>query len=90
MMSRAGMTSRLDRLEAANLITRTLDRNDRRSFRIALTGHGRRLIDAAATNHIAALAPLHDGLNPRQQKQLDEVLRALQHELERTTEPPRS
>src|SRR3989442_12972113 len=40
MLSRAGMTSRLDRLEAAGFVERTLDPNDRRSFRIRLTDKG--------------------------------------------------
>src|SRR5262249_24076285 len=37
MMSRAGMTKRLDRLEADGLVTRSLDAADRRSFRVSLS-----------------------------------------------------
>jgi len=53
MMSRAGMTNRLDRLEAAELVVRSLDPADRRSFRAALTEKGRQVIDATLTEHTA-------------------------------------
>jgi DNA-binding MarR family transcriptional regulator len=65
MMSRAGMTSRLDRLERMGWIERRLDPADRRSLRITLTDTGRALIDATLTEHAATLArliaPLDDG-----------------------------
>ena len=65
MMSRAGMTSRLDRLERAGWIERRLDPADRRSLRITLTDTGRALIDTTLTEHAATLAaliaPLDDG-----------------------------
>src|SRR3954453_21624449 len=37
MLSRAGMTNRLDRLDQAGLINRQLDPDDRRSFLVTLT-----------------------------------------------------
>ena len=65
MMSRAGMTSRLDRLERMGWIERRLDPADRRSLRITLTDTGRALIDTTLTEHAATLAaliaPLDDG-----------------------------
>jgi DNA-binding MarR family transcriptional regulator len=51
MMSRAGMTGRLDRLEEQGLIARAPDADDRRSFRISLTARGRRTVDAAVDDH---------------------------------------
>ncbi|HUR00972.1 MAG TPA: MarR family transcriptional regulator [Nonomuraea sp.] len=77
MMSRAGMTNRLDRLEAAGLVERSLDPADRRSFRIALTEEGRRVIDAALTEHAANLARLASGLSPDDAAALARVLRGL-------------
>ncbi|GMA90428.1 hypothetical protein GCM10025869_09570 [Homoserinibacter gongjuensis] len=47
------MTKRIDRLEAAGLVTRTPDASDGRGRRIGLTDRGRQLIDAAFTDHIA-------------------------------------
>lgn len=77
MMSRAGMTNRLDRLEAAGLVERSIDPADRRSFRIALTERGRQVIDAALTEHADNLARLISSLTPEERQTLDRVLRTL-------------
>ncbi|GAB2490441.1 MarR family winged helix-turn-helix transcriptional regulator [Streptosporangium sandarakinum] len=77
MTSRAGMTNRLDRLEAAGLVRRSLDPADRRSFRVALTDAGREVIDAAVTDHAAGLARLAAGLPPEDAAELDRILRAM-------------
>jgi DNA-binding MarR family transcriptional regulator len=45
MLSGAGMTNRLDRLETLRLITRQPEPNDRRSVRIQLTAKGFQLVD---------------------------------------------
>ncbi len=58
MMSRAGMTSRIDRLESAGLVERALDPEDRRSFRVTLTERGFEVVDAAMTEHAANVAKL--------------------------------
>ncbi|GGP98524.1 MarR family winged helix-turn-helix transcriptional regulator [Streptosporangium pseudovulgare] len=77
MTSRAGMTNRIDRLEAAGLVRRSLDPADRRSFRVALTDTGREVIDAAVTDHAAGLARLAVGLPPEDAAELDRILRAM-------------
>ncbi|MEN3537574.1 MarR family transcriptional regulator [Microbispora sp. ZYX-F-249] len=77
MMSRAGMTSRLDRLEAAGLIERSLDPADRRSFKVTLSEKGREVIDAALADHAANLARLASGLSSREAATLDRLLRDL-------------
>ena len=77
MMSRAGMTSRLDRLESAGWVTRHLDPADRRSFRITLTEHGLRVVDAAVTDHAANLARLAAPLTDADRTALDHAIRAL-------------
>ncbi|WP_440086154.1 MarR family winged helix-turn-helix transcriptional regulator [Streptosporangium sp. LJ11] len=77
MMSRAGMTSRLDRLETAGLVERSLDPADRRSFRVTLTGEGRRIIDATLTDHAATLKRLVSGLAPEDVAALTRILRAM-------------
>jgi DNA-binding MarR family transcriptional regulator len=81
MMSRAGMTSRIDRLESAGLVERALDPEDRRSFRVTLTERGFEVVDAAMTEHTAnvtkLLAPLGDDIGV-----LDASLRRLLMSLE--------
>jgi DNA-binding MarR family transcriptional regulator len=47
------MTKRIDRLEAAGLVSRRPDASDGRGRRIALTPRGRELIDRAFTQHMA-------------------------------------
>jgi DNA-binding MarR family transcriptional regulator len=77
MMSRAGMTSRLDRLEKAGFVERTLDPDDRRSFRIRLTDQGFAAVDAAMTEHTANVSELLSSLEKTEIGLLDDVLRKL-------------
>ncbi|HEY3465526.1 MAG TPA: MarR family transcriptional regulator [Amycolatopsis sp.] len=77
MLSRAGMTSRLDRLEKAGFVERALDPNDRRSFRIRLTDKGFEAVDAAMTEHTANVSELLAGLSEQEVGLLDDVLRKL-------------
>ncbi|MEV0117433.1 MarR family transcriptional regulator [Streptomyces sp. NPDC050844] len=77
MMSRAGMTKRVDRLEEAELVERTLDADDRRSFRITLTAKGRRVADAALTDLAADLSILVSELTDTERDGLDRALQAL-------------
>ncbi|MFC4118703.1 MarR family winged helix-turn-helix transcriptional regulator [Nonomuraea zeae] len=77
MMSRAGMTNRLDRLEAAGLVERSLDPADRRSFRVRLTDEGLRIIDETLTEHAANLARLAAPLGPEDAETLAGILRRL-------------
>lgn len=79
LMSRAGMTKRLDRLEADGLVARRVDPADRRSFRVALSERGRVLIDAALTHHAATMATLAASLTPEDNAHLAESLRTLLH-----------
>ncbi|MFG6195926.1 MarR family winged helix-turn-helix transcriptional regulator [Nonomuraea sp. JJY05] len=77
MMSRAGMTNRLDRLEAAGLVERSLDPADRRSFHVRLTDEGLRTIDETLTEHAANLAHLASPLTPEDTETLAAILRKL-------------
>ncbi|MCK9900090.1 MarR family transcriptional regulator [Frankia sp. Cpl3] len=77
MMSRAGITNRLDRLEDAGLVERRLDPADRRSFRVGLTERGRVIIDAAFTEQVTRFARLAAHLTPEQRQHLDDALRTL-------------
>ncbi|MFI6320528.1 MarR family winged helix-turn-helix transcriptional regulator [Nonomuraea sp. NPDC050556] len=77
MMSRAGMTNRIDRLESAGLVSRTLDATDRRSFRVTLTHEGRRVIDATVTDHAANLERLAKHLSADDAATLDRITRTM-------------
>ncbi|MDI5977607.1 MarR family winged helix-turn-helix transcriptional regulator [Amycolatopsis magusensis] len=82
MLTRAGMTNRLDRLEAAGLVERTLDPADRRSFRVRLTDKGYATVDDAMTAHTANITQLLSALSEEQLGGLDELLRVLLRALE--------
>lgn len=77
MMSRTGMTGRLDRLEGRGLIERTLDPADRRSFRITLTERGLTLIDRVLEDHAANLATIMSPMPQRQIAVLEAELKNL-------------
>lgn len=77
MLSPAGMTNRLDRLEEAGLIERRPDPDDRRSTLVALTDAGLRTVDAAVTDHVANEADLLSTLTDRERATLDGLLRKL-------------
>ena len=77
MLSPAGMTTRLDRLERAGHIERTPDPHDRRSWQIALTPQGLGAVDAAVADHLANERRLLDPLTEAQRIALDDALRAL-------------
>jgi DNA-binding MarR family transcriptional regulator len=69
MLSSGGMTNRLDRLEAAGLVTRRADPVDRRGVVVGLTAKGRRVIDAATATRFAEAAGSLPDL-PRADRQL--------------------
>jgi DNA-binding MarR family transcriptional regulator len=62
MLSSAGVTSRLDRLERRGLLRRTPDPDDRRGVIVELTDEGLKLVDAAVAantvNEEQILSPL--------------------------------
>ncbi|MEU6644754.1 MarR family transcriptional regulator [Saccharomonospora sp. NPDC046836] len=82
MLTRAGMTNRLDRLEAAGLVERTLDPADRRSFRVRLTDRGTATVEDAMTAHTANVTRLLSALSEKQLGTLDGLLRILLRALE--------
>src|SRR5262249_4746947 len=82
MLSAAGRTTRLDRLEAAGLVERRPDPNDRRGTLVRLTRKGRTVIDGAVETHAANETHLLDVLGPDEQRQLDDLLRRLLSQLE--------
>lgn len=83
MLSRAGMTGRLDRLEQAGLVRRIADAGDRRAIKVALTDRGLHLIDVVVTDHFENETRILSVLPDKDRKELDRISRLLLADLER-------
>ena len=83
MISPAGMTNRLDRLEAAGLIVRRPDPGDRRGSLVELTAAGRATADRAVEGLVAAENELFAELSASERQRLDRVLDKLIDRLDR-------
>ncbi|WP_174551106.1 MarR family winged helix-turn-helix transcriptional regulator [Nocardia alba] len=77
MLSRAGMTGRIDRLEAAGLVRRIADREDRRAVRVALTDQGRALVDTVVVAHTENETAMLSVLSPTDRVALERISRTL-------------
>ncbi|WP_067848486.1 MarR family winged helix-turn-helix transcriptional regulator [Nocardia lijiangensis] len=82
MLSRAGMTGRLDRLESAGLVRRIADATDRRAVRVALTDEGRELVDTVVTAHTRNETRILSVLSAQDRRDLDRIARRLLASLE--------
>lgn len=87
MLSGAGMTSRLDRLEQLHLVARLPEPNDRRSLRIQLTQKGVKLIDEVIPQIVAAQWQLVSALGDRDTATLVDLLRRLTETLFASIDP---
>ncbi|MFG3406872.1 MarR family winged helix-turn-helix transcriptional regulator [Streptomyces sp. NPDC048142] len=85
LITRAGMTKRVDRLEARGLVARRADPEDRRSLRIGLTPEGLDLIDAAVAEHTANENRVLGLLTDDEAHAFDATLRKLLAALEGST-----
>lgn len=77
MITSGTVTNRIDGLEAAGLVRRSDDPDDRRGVRVQLTPAGLRKLDAALTDHLAVERRLLAALGAPQQRQLVNLLRRL-------------
>jgi DNA-binding MarR family transcriptional regulator len=84
MLSGAGMTSRLDRLEELLLVARLPDANDRRSVNIQLTDRGVRLVNEMIPDFVAAQRAAISKLNARER---DDLIRLLKRFAQLLTRP---
>jgi DNA-binding MarR family transcriptional regulator len=82
MLSGAGMTSRLDRLESKSLIIRRPDSEDRRSLQIELTQKGIKLIDSVLPQFVAGQHAITDQLGKTGAADLNRLLTNLSEALE--------
>jgi len=91
MVTGGNVTSLTDELEKAGYVTRQVDPEDRRSFRIALTLRGRRAFERVAAEHERWVVELLSGLDPGEGERLHAMLghlrlslaRRLQHDTNR-------
>jgi DNA-binding MarR family transcriptional regulator len=77
MLSSAGITSRLDRLERRGLVRRLPDPDDRRGVIVELTDRGLELVDEAVAANTASERQLLAQLEPDQLATLEALLRKL-------------
>lgn len=74
MVTTGAATKRIDRLEAAGLVTRRVSEDDARGRVIALTGAGQRVIDEAFTAHMANEHRLQEPLTEKERRDLERLL----------------
>jgi DNA-binding MarR family transcriptional regulator len=74
LLSGAGITNRLDRLENLKLILRRPDRHDRRGLRIKITSAGLKLVDRVLPELIALERQMAAGLGRQDAAQLMKLL----------------
>lgn len=77
MLSSAGVTSRIDRLERRGFVRRLADPNDRRGVLIELTDTGLEVVDAAVAANSASDRQLLERFSPEEIAQLEALLRKL-------------
>ena len=75
MVTSSAVTKRIDRLERAGLVTRTVSPDDARARRIRLTDRGLSLIDRLVEAHLANEMRLVAGLSEDERAQLAGLLR---------------
>jgi DNA-binding MarR family transcriptional regulator len=82
MLSSAGITSRLDRLEQRGLVRRLRDPGDRRGILVELTDQGAAILDQAVAANTGRERELIAGLNAAEIETLTGLLRKLLATLE--------
>ena len=83
MVTGGNVTSLTDELEKSGYVTRQVDPEDRRSFRIALTLRGKRAFERVAEEHERWVVELLEGLNADEGEQLHALLGHLRLSLTR-------
>ena len=85
MLSSAGITSRLDRLEGRGLVRRARHPNDRRGILVELTDEGRSVLDEAVKANSVVERELVAGLDQKDLRSLATLLRKMLAGLETET-----
>ncbi|HEY2702283.1 MAG TPA: MarR family transcriptional regulator [Candidatus Dormibacteraeota bacterium] len=77
VLSSGAMTNRIDRVEAAGLVERLPDPDDRRGTLVALTERGHAVVDEAVVAHVENEERLLGALSSGERRQLTDLLRTL-------------
>lgn len=77
LITRAGLTARLDRLESAGLVARSPSPTDGRGKTVTLTASGRDLIERLLPGHVRRERELLAALTDEELRTLDDLLRRL-------------
>ena len=77
MLSSAGMTSRLDRLERRGLVKRIPDPDDRRGIQVELTAGGRKAVDEAVAANTTRERAFLGGLSAKEVDTLARLLKKM-------------
>src|ERR1700738_2107216 len=77
VLSSGAVTNRIDRVEAAGLVERLRDPDDRRGTLVALTDKGRQVVNEAVVAHLANEERLVSALSARERRVLSDLLRKL-------------
>jgi DNA-binding MarR family transcriptional regulator len=83
MVTGGNVTNLTDELEKSGYVTRQVDPEDRRSFRVALTPRGRRAFERVAAEHERWVIELLEGLGADESAQLHALLGRLRLSLTR-------
>lgn len=84
--SQPTMTTQVQRLERAGLVSRAGDPDDRRATVIQLTQHGKDVLHAARQERIRCLQPVLSELSPQERADLDRAIEVLDAMLRRAEE----
>jgi DNA-binding MarR family transcriptional regulator len=77
VLSSGAVTNRIDRVQAAGLVERLPDPDDRRGILVSLTDKGHQVADQAVVAHLANEERLLGALSARERDQLTDLLRKL-------------
>lgn len=77
VLSSGAVTNRIDRVEAAGLVERLPDPDDRRGTLVALTKRGRTVVDEAVRDHLGNEERLLGALSVNERRELVRLLRKL-------------
>jgi DNA-binding MarR family transcriptional regulator len=79
LVTTGAITKRVDRLEAAGWVTRSVAAEDSRGRKITLTNAGLRLTDELMKAHLANQRKLIEALDPDERTELERLLAKLAH-----------
>jgi DNA-binding MarR family transcriptional regulator len=85
-LTSGAVTNRVNRLEAAGLVVRANDTEDRRSVKVALTPKGHQLVDKAVVGRVEHMLEIFSVLSARERETLGGLLRKLMLRFERLEE----